>query len=260
MDDGICGIYVITSPSGKFYVGSSINVRRRFSSHRSDLKHGRHHCPSLQAAANKHGVGSLRCSVIESCRPDELVAREQAAIDRLRPEYNGTSDARTPCRDPAVAARLSKSIRASAAHVAARTANQRLAARAISKPVVRLTDGAVFPSGYAAARAHGIKSADNITTAIRLGRRFAGHFWKYEGDRLTLAEAESRAAQRRTQHNERSGAHLRARCARAVRRLSDGTVFPTVTDAARAAGCHHTAICRSLKCGTPSMGAVWRYA
>lgn len=82
------GIYKITAPSGDFYIGSAVNIKRRWHEHRTSLRKGNHHNVPLQNAANKYGLNNLQFSVIEHCAPEDLVNREQFAIDSLDPQYN----------------------------------------------------------------------------------------------------------------------------------------------------------------------------
>ena len=93
MKKGVCGVYKITSPSGKFYIGSSVCIRSRFSGHKRDLIAGRHHGPALQKAANKHGVDSLKFDVLLICDRENVRMYEQRAIDILKPEYNSSPSA-----------------------------------------------------------------------------------------------------------------------------------------------------------------------
>ena len=59
-------VYKITNlVNGKFYVGSSVDVRLRFKNHRYDLRKKRHHCQPLQRAWDKYGEDSFKFEVIE---------------------------------------------------------------------------------------------------------------------------------------------------------------------------------------------------
>lgn len=59
-------VYTITNlDNGKFYVGSSINVRTRFWTHRRELRNGIHHCEPLQRAWDKYGEDRFKFEVIE---------------------------------------------------------------------------------------------------------------------------------------------------------------------------------------------------
>lgn len=79
------GIYAIrNAASGKVYVGSALNIQRRWWQHQSRLKLGNHHSRKLQAAWNKHGPSSFSFEVLELVSDaDVLIAREQHWIDSL---------------------------------------------------------------------------------------------------------------------------------------------------------------------------------
>jgi group I intron endonuclease len=82
-------VYKIThASSGRIYIGSSCCSRRRWNAHRSNLRHGRHPSPLLQAAWNKHGEDAFEFDVIELCTRQTLLSREQYHIDTLKPYYN----------------------------------------------------------------------------------------------------------------------------------------------------------------------------
>ena len=84
-----CGIYKITNTvTGKFYIGSAVNIKRRWAIHRSRLdanKHGNRH---LQNSWNKHGEDSFTFEVLECCEKERLIEREQFYIDNEKPAYN----------------------------------------------------------------------------------------------------------------------------------------------------------------------------
>jgi len=79
------GIYKITNiVDGKFYIGSSKNIRRRWQRHKTDLRNN-YHCNShLQNAWNKYGESSFKFKVIKLVNDkDLLLEREQFYIDSL---------------------------------------------------------------------------------------------------------------------------------------------------------------------------------
>ncbi len=82
------GIYSITSPSGRRYIGSAASFRRRWSTHLCSLRAGKHHSPQLQRAFNKYGEGALKFEKLALCPITDLIVTEQEFIDRLKPEYN----------------------------------------------------------------------------------------------------------------------------------------------------------------------------
>jgi group I intron endonuclease len=91
-----CGVYKISSPSGKCYVGSSVRIRKRWRDHKRQLELGIHHCIGLQAACNKYGIDKLVFEVIEKCEKVFLFEREQHYIDTLNSAYNTARFANRP--------------------------------------------------------------------------------------------------------------------------------------------------------------------
>lgn len=82
-------IYEIVDAWGRRYIGSSINVERRWKEHRAQLAAGKHHSIFLQKAFDSFGPDSFKFNVIEtvSCESN-LLEREQFYIDTVKPEYN----------------------------------------------------------------------------------------------------------------------------------------------------------------------------
>jgi group I intron endonuclease len=92
----VSGIYRITNTvTGDCYIGSSNNIRERWSSHRRMLRQGLHYNPHLQAAWDS-GSEILVCAVLLEVAPDQLLAVEQAYLDREQPPYNISTSARGP--------------------------------------------------------------------------------------------------------------------------------------------------------------------
>lgn len=85
----ISGIYEIrNTTNGNFYIGSSVDINKRWVSHRSDLRKGKHGNAHLQRAWIKYGEDCFQFSVIEQCDKKLVIEREQFYIDTLRPAYN----------------------------------------------------------------------------------------------------------------------------------------------------------------------------
>lgn len=76
-----CGIYTITSPSGKQYIGSAVSFKGRWRTHLHRLRKGVHHNPGLQRAFLKYGEDALVFAKIAFVPRHELIAREQEQID-----------------------------------------------------------------------------------------------------------------------------------------------------------------------------------
>jgi group I intron endonuclease len=80
-------IYKITNTvNGKFYVGSSVDTRRRFWAHKKLLRRGTHHCHYLQNAWNKHGEDTFNFDVIEIVPEHESL---ETVEDRWLEEHFG---------------------------------------------------------------------------------------------------------------------------------------------------------------------------
>ena len=71
------GIYKIANlESGKVYIGQSVDISQRWSSHRWALNAGKHDNLHLQHAWNKYGPNKFEFSVVGECSEAELNERE----------------------------------------------------------------------------------------------------------------------------------------------------------------------------------------
>lgn len=105
-----CGIYAITSPSGKGYVGSSVRLPKRKTRHFYELRNNSHHCEPLQRAWNKYNGQGFTFVVLEFCSKQQLIEREQFWLDHsiFRDLYNINTQAGNPVEiSPAVRAKIS---------------------------------------------------------------------------------------------------------------------------------------------------------
>ncbi len=81
------GIYCIECLSnGRRYIGKSVNVKARKSSHFSALRNGKHYNKKLQASFDKYGESSFRWFLVESVKgsPEALADAEMYWMERLR--------------------------------------------------------------------------------------------------------------------------------------------------------------------------------
>lgn len=85
----VSGIYSITNKiNGKRYVGSAINIKIRWTNHRTELKNNKSHCPHLQNAWNKYGAEIFNFEILEYVVDvGELLKIEQYYLDWLE-TYN----------------------------------------------------------------------------------------------------------------------------------------------------------------------------
>lgn len=80
------GIYQITcTVTGKFYIGSAVNLYHRRVCHFNDLQHGKHRNSKLQRAWNKYGPDAFTFEVLELVLTPFLLEREQCWLDKLKP-------------------------------------------------------------------------------------------------------------------------------------------------------------------------------
>ena len=77
------GIYLIKNTiNNKVYVGSALNIEKRWSLHKSELKEGKHHSFHLQSAWDKYGQQSFKFEILEEVsNPQHLLAYEQIYLD-----------------------------------------------------------------------------------------------------------------------------------------------------------------------------------
>lgn len=86
------GIYMIQNLiNGKMYIGSSYNIFKRTSKHKTELKHNKHCNAYLQNAFNKYGLHNFIFLELEFCEKEELLIREQFYLDKYQSykEENG---------------------------------------------------------------------------------------------------------------------------------------------------------------------------
>lgn len=78
------GIYKITNlKNNKIYVGSSLNLEKRYYKHLNSLRRNKHFNIHLQRSFNINGEESFEFSIIEECDDKILVEREEYYIEHL---------------------------------------------------------------------------------------------------------------------------------------------------------------------------------
>lgn len=89
------GVYlIINTLDSKAYVGSSLNLRKRFALHKYHLRANAHHSPHLQNAWNLHGEENFQFAIIKIIDDKKMrLAIEQTFINiyhQCNKLYNGT--------------------------------------------------------------------------------------------------------------------------------------------------------------------------
>lgn len=79
------GIYKITNKiTNKFYIGSAVDIKTRWSVHKRRLKTNSHDNEHLQNAWNKDGIQNFLFEIVELCERDILIQVEQKYLDQYR--------------------------------------------------------------------------------------------------------------------------------------------------------------------------------
>lgn len=86
------GIYKITSPTGRIYIGQSINIKRRFDTYRR-IDFGVKTSPKLHRSLMKYGSSNHSFEIIEECLIENLNERERYFQDL----YNANSEDNLNC-------------------------------------------------------------------------------------------------------------------------------------------------------------------
>lgn len=91
------GIYQIRNiVNGKCYIGSAVDLKKRWLGHLNDLCHRRHHSRHLQNAFDKYGEEIFVFEVLEEVEPENLLMHEQFYLDTQNSEYNIAPTAGSP--------------------------------------------------------------------------------------------------------------------------------------------------------------------
>ena len=93
MKNKICGIYKITSPSNRIYIGQSTNIQRRFTSYtyydrEYEYYNKRNKSSLILRSLQKYGKNEHTFEVIEECSECELNNREIFYIEQYKSNYS----------------------------------------------------------------------------------------------------------------------------------------------------------------------------
>lgn len=88
-----CGIYRFIFPSGKSYVGQSVNIKRRFREHKRCCTNSKNKASQVNTkfynAARKYGFDSMQFEILEVCDRSLLSEKERSWIKILNSVDNG---------------------------------------------------------------------------------------------------------------------------------------------------------------------------
>lgn len=86
MSNNICGVYKITNiVNGKFYIGSSKDIKTRWYQHKKKLNSGTHGNYHLQNAWILYGSDNFVFEILEECSAEMQFEREQYYLNTLSP-------------------------------------------------------------------------------------------------------------------------------------------------------------------------------
>ena len=96
---GKIGIYLwINKVNGKKYVGSSINLKRRFLEYYNINRLTRGKSMAINRSLLRYGFSKFSLHILEFCDIKNLMIREKYYINKIRPEYNILKDPGSPSR------------------------------------------------------------------------------------------------------------------------------------------------------------------
>ena len=88
----ISGVYKITNTvTGDFYIGSSKNVKNRWSNHKCQSTWEEHPNNPMYQDMKKYRVDSFEFQILEEVEPESLKEAEQQFIEVLKPTYNSNN-------------------------------------------------------------------------------------------------------------------------------------------------------------------------
>ena len=86
------GVYVISNTlTGDCYIGSSVDISKRWQQHRALLRIGAHHSARFQQAWDRYGEDVFLFAVLEDVTsPQDLALIEQRHMNERKPKYNAS--------------------------------------------------------------------------------------------------------------------------------------------------------------------------
>ena len=89
MAEIICGIYkIVNTITNDFYIGSSKNVKQRWSVHKCPSYWSKHPNNPLYLDMKKYGTDKFEMQILAEVEADKLKEKEQWFIELLKPTYN----------------------------------------------------------------------------------------------------------------------------------------------------------------------------
>lgn len=182
------GIYCIKNVlTNKCYIGSSINIGIRLSKHKSQLKHNKHFNSHLQNSWNKYGEDYFSCFILEYCKSEELLDKEQSWVDILG-DYNITKEVirNTPSKESKRKMSLTRTVKIASGEIVKNN----------TKKIKKYDLNGNFIKEYETITLASIEngiSSDQIRRVLKKIHKTAKGFqWKYSTDESEITEYKGR--------------------------------------------------------------------
>jgi group I intron endonuclease len=239
-----------------YYVGSTVDSRKRFWEHRKDLRLGRHVCIRLQRAWNKYGEDCFKFEIVEQLEGrDLLLPAEQKWLDEHYGAeycYNTSASADTPMRDATPEMRAHLSAKAKAWHEA--NEHPRLGVHHDEETLMRMSDSRkgkhAGPEHYRYGQTVAPEVRAKISAAQKGVPKAPGRKVSAEGMAKIRANIEAGRSHKHwagRQHTEES----RMKMSKAVFVMPDGLMFPSLTAVLEKYNLKMPTLQRALKTSKP---------
>ena len=172
-------IYKITSVTGKSYVGATVNIAGRLSSHLGSASRGTHRSPFFQAEYDAVGKEGFTLSTLAVVPIEDRVAQEDFFIKLHGAELNGVASA-VPFRDKAHIDKINAARKSKPTFLQGVANANAASAVVVRRKVLCVETGEVFDSVRAAGAFAG---GHRLGVALKKPNCTAyGYHWRYADD------------------------------------------------------------------------------
>jgi len=238
-----------------YYIGSTVDSRKRFWAHRKALRIGAHDCVHLQRAWNKYGEDCFRFEIVEQLESkDALYPAEQKWLDEHFGKdycYNVASYADSPMRDasPELRQKLSEKTKAWLEREGHPRQGYKCTPEEIAYSAERRKGKAAGPDHYRYGKTVAPEVRAKIAATQRGKPKAPGRKVSPEGMAKikAAAEAGSYSHWKGRKHTEEA----KAKMSKTVFVKPDGILFPSLTLVLQYYGIKMPTLNRALKSGKP---------
>lgn len=242
-----------------YYIGSTVDSRKRFWAHRKALRAGTHDCIHLQRAWDKYGEDCFKFEIVEQLdSKDALYPAEQKWLDEHFGQvycYNVAAHADSPMRDasPEIRARLAAKTKA----WLERDGHPRLGVHHDPKSLERMSESrkgkAAGPEHYRYGKTVSDETKAKISAAQKGVPKAPGRKVSEEGRAKIRANIEAGRSHKHwtnRQHTEESKLKM-SRPVTATDPTGNVSTYPSITALREALGLNPSTVNRAVKSGKP---------